>query len=47
MAAKYIEEFIKFKDFVKLDIIGDFAISIIQIVITAFKNIEGNFTQKL
>ena len=44
MAAKHIKEFIKLKDFIKLDIISNFAICIIQTVITAFKDIEEIFT---
>jgi hypothetical protein len=42
-AAKYIKELIKFKDFAELDIISNFAISIIQTAITASKDIEENF----
>ena len=47
IAAKYIKKLIKLKDFAELDIISDFAISIIQTVITAFKDIEEIFIQKL
>jgi len=43
IAAKYIKELIKLKDFVELDVISDFAIGIIRIVITVFKEIEENF----
>jgi hypothetical protein len=47
IAAKYIEELIKLKDFVELDVISDFAISIIRTAITASKDIEENFMLKL
>ena len=47
IVAKYIKELIKLKDFAELDIISDFAISIIQTAITASKDIEENFIQKL
>ena len=43
IAAKYIKELIKLKDFIELDVISDFAISIIRIVITISKEIEENF----
>ena len=43
IAAEYIKELIKLKDFAELDIISDFAIGIIWIVITASKDIEENF----
>ena len=43
IAAKHIKELIKLKDFAKLNIISNFAISIIWIAITAFKDIEENF----
>jgi len=47
IAAEYIKELIKLKDFAELDVISDFAISIIQTAITASKDIEENFIQKL
>ena len=47
IAAERIKELIKLKDFIELDIISDFAIGIIRIVITASKNTEENFIQKL
>ena len=43
IATKHIKELIKLKDFAELDIISDFAISIIRIAITASKDIEENF----
>jgi len=43
MAAKYIEELVKLKDFVELDVISDFTISIIRTVITASKDMEEIF----
>jgi len=43
IAAEYIKELIKLKDFIELDVISDFTISIIRIVITAFKDTEENF----
>jgi type IV secretory pathway ATPase VirB11/archaellum biosynthesis ATPase len=43
IAAKYIKELIKLKDFIELDVISDFAIGIIWIAITASKDIEENF----
>jgi len=46
-AAKYIKELVKLKDFIELDVIGDFAISIIRTAITASKDIEENFILKL
>ncbi|OCK99066.1 uncharacterized protein K441DRAFT_541126, partial [Cenococcum geophilum 1.58] len=46
-AAKHIKELIKLKDFTELDVISDFAIGIIRTTITASKDIEENFTQKL
>ena len=44
--AKYIKKLIKLKNFIELNIISDFAISIIQTVITIFKDIEENFILK-
>jgi hypothetical protein len=43
IVAEYIKELIKLEDFAELDIISDFAISIIRIAITASKDIEENF----
>ena len=43
MAAKHIKELVKLKDFIELDVIGDFAIGIIWTAITASKDIEENF----
>jgi hypothetical protein len=45
--AKYIKELIKLKDFIELDVIGDFAIGIIWIAITISKDMEENFILKL
>ncbi|XTI88733.1 hypothetical protein V2W45_1239388, partial [Cenococcum geophilum] len=47
IAAEYIEELVKLKDFVKLDIISDFTIGIVRTAITASKDIEENFMLKL
>jgi len=46
-AAEHIKELVKLKDFIKLDVISDFAIGIIRIVITVSKDIEENFMLKL
>ena len=43
IAAEYIKELIKLKDFIELDIISDFAISIIRTAVTGFKDIEEIF----
>ena len=43
IAAEYIKELIKLKDFIELDIISDFAISIIRTAITTSKEIEEDF----
>ena len=43
IAAEYIKELIKLKDFIELDIISNFTISIIRTVVTASKDIEENF----
>ena len=43
IAAKHIKKLVKLEDFIELDVISDFAISIIWIVITASKDIEENF----
>ena len=43
IAAERIKELIKLKDFVELDVISDFAISIIRTAITISKDIEENF----
>ena len=45
--AKYIKELAKLKNFAELDIISDFAISIIWTVITVSKDIEEKSMQKL
>ena len=47
IAAEYIKELAKLKDFVELDIISDFAISIIRTAITVSKDIEEKSTKKL
>jgi Trk K+ transport system NAD-binding subunit len=47
IAADYIKKLIKLEDFTKLNIMSDFAISIIQTIITASKDIEENSIQKL
>jgi hypothetical protein len=47
IAAEHIKELVKLKDFIELDVISDFAIGIIWIVITVSKEIEENFIQKL
>jgi len=46
-AAKHIKELVKLGDFIELDVISDFAISIIWTAITASKDIEENFMLKL
>jgi len=43
IAAEYIKELIKLEDFAKLDVISDFAISIIRTAITASKDIKKIF----
>jgi general stress protein CsbA len=47
IAAEYIKELIKLKDFIELDVISDFAIGIIWTAITTSKDMEENFIQKL
>lgn len=46
-AAEHIEELVKLEDFAELDVISDFAIGIIRTAITASKDMEENFIQKL
>ena len=47
IAAEHIEELVKLKDFVELDVISDFAIGIIWIAITTSKGMEKIFILKL
>jgi hypothetical protein len=47
IVAEYIKELVKLEDFIELDVISDFAISIIRTAITASKDMEEIFIQKL